>query len=107
MHFCVENPDIPNQQPPSTFEELVDFVEFVRQSKQSIFVQISGYGQEMVRNLALHFECNYFSVDELKSTALNPFTIIYVNADGEVVPRCINEKSKIVIYAWRPIHHNH
>jgi hypothetical protein len=107
MPFCVVNPNIPNEQAPETFEELVRFVEFVRTHPNSIFVQISGYGEEVVRNLADHFGCNFFSVEEMKSSDLNPFTIIYINTAGEVLPRCINEKSKLIIYARRPIHHHH
>lgn len=101
MTFCVENSNISNQQAPTNFKELVEFVEFVRENPNPIFVQISGYGPEVVEALAEHYEVNFFSFQELKSTEINPFTIIYIDQENEVKPRCINEKSKIVIYARR------
>ena len=107
MTFCVENPNITNRQAPLNFKELVEFVEFVRVNPNPIFVQISGYGAEVVEALAMHFEVNFFSVETLKSTDINPFTIIYIDQDNQVKPRCINEKSKIVIYARRGTSNHH
>lgn len=107
MKFCVENSNNPNEQAPKNFQELVEFVEFVRQNPNPIFVQISGYGEELVEALALHFEVNFFTTQQLGTTDLNPFTIIYIDQENQVKSRCINEKSKIVIYARRSIHHHH
>lgn len=107
MTFCVENPNIPNEQAPKNLPELVEFVEFVRQNPSPIFVQISGYGEEVVEALALHFKVNFFTTQQMGSTDLNPFTIIYIDHENQVKSRCMNEKSKIVIYARRAIHHHH
>ena len=103
MKFAVENPNITDRIPPQNFTELVEFVEFVRKSPNEIFVQISGYGEDLVEALAVHFQVNFFTAEG----DLNPFTIIYIDQEGEIKPRCINEKSKIVIYARRSIYHNH
>ena len=107
MTFCVENPNILNQQAPANFKELVEFVEFVRENPNPIFVQISGYGPEVVEALAMHYEVNFFSMEVLKSTEINPFTIIYIDQENQVKSRCINEKSKIVIYARRTPSNSH
>ena len=107
MTFCVENPNIINKQAPTNFKELVEFVEFVRVNPNPIFVQISGYGTEVVEALAMHYEVNFFSVETLKSSEINPFTIIYIDQEKQVRSRCINEKSKIVVYARRGTSNHH
>lgn len=107
MTFCVENSNITNNQAPANLKELVEFVEFVRQNPNPIFVQISGYGPEVVEALAEHYQVNYFSVEVLKSSEINPFTILYIDQENEVKSRCINEKSKIVIYARRSTSNHH
>jgi hypothetical protein len=107
MKFCVENPNNTNQHAPKNLPELVEFVEFVRANPHPIYVQISGYGEEVVEALALHFKVNFFTTQQMGSTDLNPFTIIYIDHQNEVQSRCINEKSKIVIYARRAIYNHH
>ncbi len=94
--------NVANKQTPKTVQELVNFVEMIRSKKDRIFVQISGYGIEQVRQLAQHYGTNFIQW-EGKNVDLNPFTIIYINLDGEVKSNSIDEKSKIVIYAKRPI----
>ena len=106
MTFCVENTNLSNQPVPSNFEELVRFVEFVKDNPNRIFVQISGYGPEVVEALAKHFGCNFFACNE-RGIDINPFTIIYVSENGYVGPVGINERSKIIIYARRSLHHHH
>ena len=107
MNFCTKNPNIVNEQPPANFTELVKFVEFVQKHPDPIFVQISGYVCDVVRELAAHFKTNFFDYQNTKSIEINPFTIIYIDQAGEILPRCINEKSKLVIYAKRANHHHH
>lgn len=107
MTFCVENPNITDQQPPLGLSEMISFVENVRSRTDEIFVQISGYPVELIKAIAEHFECNFFDTEDQQGMALNPFTVIYITHDGEIKPRAINERSKIIFYARRPIHHHH
>ena len=107
MTYCVENPNIQDPIAPQNLTELVEFVEFVRKNPNPIHVQISGYGEDVVEQLARHFSVNFFTIQQLGSTDINPFTIIYIDQENQVKSRCINEKSKIVIYARRTIHHHH
>lgn len=107
MPYCVQNKNISNKPAPTNLTELVNFVEFVRNHRDPIFVQISGYGVEVVKELANHFQVNFFDPEEQKNLGINPFTILYITQENEIKPICINEKSKIVIYANRANHHHH
>jgi DNA-directed RNA polymerase alpha subunit len=102
MDGLVSNSNNVNHNPPENLSDLVCFVETVIANPSRVFAQISGYGVEVVRELAVHYGTNFFPFEENKSD-LNPFTIIYINADNEVKSTSIDERSKIIIYAIRPV----
>jgi hypothetical protein len=106
MKTCVSNTNYPEQLPPDTLQELVDFVNLIASKPDRMYIQISGYGIEVVEALAHHFGTNFFDWRSQKGVDLNPFTIIYVDAEGQIVRNAVNERSKILIYAKRPIHHS-
>jgi hypothetical protein len=102
MPFCVRNSNQPQPTAPESFQELVDFINYLTGLKEEFFVQISGYKQELVKSISDHFHTNYFDWEE---TNINPFTVIYITQSGEVRSDQIDRKSKVIIYAQRPINH--
>ena len=102
MNGLVSKSNNVNYHAPDTLSDLVVFVESVIVNPNRVFAQISGYGVDLVRELASHYGTNFFSFEDKKSD-LNPFTIIYINADNEVKSTSIDERSKIIIYATRPV----
>lgn len=104
--MSVDKSNIAEQQAPETVDALVNFVEYVRQHPKELFVQISGNSEEIVKAVANHFDVNYFEMEDMK-VDLNPFAIFYITSDNEIVKRAQTFKSKIILYARRPIHHHH
>jgi hypothetical protein len=100
MPFCVRNSNQPQPTAPESFQELVDFINYLTGLKEEVFVQISGYKQELVKSVSDHFQTNYFDWEE---TNINPFTVIYITRHGEIRRDQIDCKSKVIIYAQRPI----
>lgn len=106
MTFCVKNVNNTDRDVPTTVTELVSFINHIQQQKNEVFVQISNYEIEVVKEVAKHFNCNFYDWDEMEKVGLNPYTIIYIDQDDEIKSHAINEKSKIVIYAKRPVSNN-
>lgn len=106
MPMPVENSNFTNQPAPESLEQLIEFVEFVKSKSSEMFVQLSGNSVEVIRDLANHFKVNFFDTTDMK-VDMNPFTILYITEDREILPRALTFKSKIVIYARRPIYNNH
>lgn len=97
MPFCVGKSNILNKECPSCIEELVEFVEYVRELSDEIHVQLSGYRPEVVRAISERYGCNY--IDGHQSSGINPFTLIYITHDGKVRAYSQSYKSIITIYA--------
>lgn len=98
MPFCVTNSNQPQPTAPQNFQELVDFINYLCGLKDEVFTQISGYSEEVVRDIANKFDTNYFDWEQ---TNINPFTVIYINREGEVRRDQIDCKTKVIIYAKR------
>lgn len=104
--MSVENSNIAAQQAPESLDELIKFVEFVRDSENELFVQITGNSVDVVKQLADHFKVNFFDTSDMK-VDMNPFAIFYITGEKEILKRAQTFKSKVIIYARRPIHHHH
>jgi len=92
-----------NQPCPQNFEDLVSFVNHIRAQKARMYVQVSGYGEEVVRQVSELFRTSFFTWDETGPVGMNPFTILYINELGEVSRSGYKDHSKIIIYARRPV----
>lgn len=103
MPFCVRNSNQHQPTPPDTFEELVEFINYLIGLKEEVFTQISGYRADLVQRIAAHFDTNYCDWSDIPSVSLNPFTMIYITRSGEIRRDPIDCKSKVIIYAKRPI----
>lgn len=104
MPDSVSNTNNVSNKCPETFEELVSFVNYVQANPDPMFVQISDSDIKIVEELASFLGTNFFNAGH--KTSINPFTVIYIDKDGVIKSNMINEKSKIIIYAKRPVHNN-
>ncbi len=91
--------------PTKELDQLKNLVEMVRELVRDYRCEIKitdrGYSEETVKALAAHYDTNYTSAKRYQE--LNPFTIIYIDEEGEVQPHHIDCKAKIFIHAKRPI----
>jgi Flp pilus assembly secretin CpaC len=89
---------------PQTFQEIVDLINHIKEIAESVFIQITCSAVEVVRQVAKALGTNMHEMEDHQS--LNPFTVIYIDQEGQIKSNSISERSKIILYARRPIHHN-
>lgn len=104
MSIHVYDTNISNKPCPQSLEELVNFVNCIKNYPSPIFKQISGLGVEVVQSLSVLLGTNFFNTED--TAELNPFTVIYIDHEGTIKSHMINEKSKLIIYARRSVHHH-